>query len=340
MKCDTAITEACDKGRKTLNSLINVGLHANGMSPLYSKKIIEKVILPGTIYGCELWNNPTQLSIDKLNRTQRYEARRCLGLDQQSSTLLTTQCLGINDICNEIEYRKLSFFNKLCNSSIAYIWKMLFIIRLCDFLFDTRRTFLGFIPDICNILSKYGMTSFVRDFIIYNQYPNKFQWKVFIKNTMYNYVNTTWRQDVSSKPELARYGSVHTSIGLNPVLALCKDANNIWHIVEFVKLCIDKIREEATCKLCSQNCTDICYHFIIECPSLCYSRDKMFNVIVRNIDANMYSEFEALSNNDKCDFIMGSRASVDLQDETWCALMIKLATEVHNMFVEMDTLLN
>ena len=37
---------------------------------------------------------------------------------------------------------------------------------------------------------------------------------------------------------------------------------------------------------------------------------------------------------------MGGRASVDLQDETWCAMMGELATAVHNMFVEMDTLLN
>ena len=184
------------------------------------------------------------------------------------------------------------------------------------------------------------MVTFVRDFIIYNEYPNKFHWKVFIKHSMYSYVNTTWRQDVGSKPELARYGSVHTRIGLNPVLDLCKDAKNIWHIVEFVKLCIDHIREEVTCKLCSRCCTDICYNFIIDSPSLCNSRDIMFNVIACNTEAKTYSVFLTLSNDEKCDFIMAGRASIDLQDETWCAIMGELATAVLNMFVEMDTLLN
>ena len=57
-----AISDGCDKGLKTLNSLIGIGIHSNGMNPEISANIIEKVILPGSIYGRELWNQATDSS--------------------------------------------------------------------------------------------------------------------------------------------------------------------------------------------------------------------------------------------------------------------------------------
>ena len=97
------------------------------MNPLISAGLVDKIVTPCNIYGCELWNDNTKQSVEKLRKTQRYEARRCLRLDKQSSSLLTTQCLGMTDIWQEVERHKLCFFNKLCRANVTFTLHTLYM---------------------------------------------------------------------------------------------------------------------------------------------------------------------------------------------------------------------
>ena len=217
---------------------------------------------------------------------------------------------------------------------------MLFLIRLFDFLFgDKERIHLGFLPDDYNTLNKYKVTSYINDFIINNKCPSKYQWKNIITHSMYSITNAKWKADNCAKPKLYRYSTVHSSIGLNPVLNLCKNATNAWHIVELVKLSIDFEREEVNCKLCHQDCMDVSYHFMMECPMLNKSRSKMLNIIATHLDSPSYTDFLKLSNDEKCCSLLGSKQFLNVSDETWQELMLALATLVHYIFVEVASLI-
>ena len=133
---------------------------------------------------------------------------------------------------------------------------------------------------------------------------------------MYNITNAKWKADICAKPQLYRYSTIHSSIGVNPVLTLCKNATNAWNIVELVKLSIDYAREEVTCKLCQQDCMEISYHFIMECPMFNKSRSKMHNIIVTHTDSSTYTEFIKLSNDEKCCSLLGSRQFLNVSDDT------------------------
>ncbi|XP_069114366.1 uncharacterized protein [Argopecten irradians] len=116
LQCDEDIKRSCAKGRRSLNSLISVGIHDGGMNPITSSKLVETIVQPVILYGSELWGAPTLKSQEDLRKTQRYAARRCQGFEKTSPTLATTRALGMLDICGEVEQKKLIFWNKLCSA--------------------------------------------------------------------------------------------------------------------------------------------------------------------------------------------------------------------------------
>ncbi|XP_062614319.1 uncharacterized protein LOC134276054 [Saccostrea cucullata] len=95
---DTAITQACRKGKRILNSLINIGVHDQGIHPMTSVKLWKTVVMPPILYGCELWDVISKKSIEELEIVQRYAARRMQGFDQRSPTLCTIQGWGNDNV--------------------------------------------------------------------------------------------------------------------------------------------------------------------------------------------------------------------------------------------------
>ena len=58
--------------RGTYFSLMNCGIHENGISLLTSYKMYKSLVLPKAIYGCELWSDLSQAQLLRLERSHRY----------------------------------------------------------------------------------------------------------------------------------------------------------------------------------------------------------------------------------------------------------------------------
>ena len=72
MTLNTVTKEASTKLKTTFLSLVNCGLREDGFTPLTAKLIYKSIVLPKSLYGCEVWSqlSPTQLS--PLERAHRF----------------------------------------------------------------------------------------------------------------------------------------------------------------------------------------------------------------------------------------------------------------------------
>ncbi|XP_021371962.1 uncharacterized protein LOC110462348 isoform X2 [Mizuhopecten yessoensis] len=316
LQSSSSIFDACVKGRTNLNSLLSIGIHPNGLNPVLSFNIIKSVVYSSMLYGCELWNSYTKQAVEELERTQRYACRRCIGLPKTSSTAVTAQCLGSFDMWSEVERRKLLFWNKLCLGGPKFLWKTLFIIRLCQFMYGSSSTTqIGFLPDIYNIMVKFNIESFINDYVLNIFVPPMLCWKRFINRFIYDFYYIRWTDKLNTRDEHKRYAAIHSDPGINPILQLSTkqiSQQHVWDLVELFKYSISCENELVICKICEKTSKDIVLHFILECPGLYLSRDKMMDGVVNAIEVLSYVQFSELSIEDQCSFLLGDHSHVYL----------------------------
>ncbi|XP_060074851.1 uncharacterized protein LOC132554540 [Ylistrum balloti] len=269
LQCNEDIKRSCAKGRQSLNALISAGIHDGGMNPLISCKLVESIVQPGILYGSELWGAPTNRSQEDLRLTQRYLARRCQGFEKRSPTLVTIRAIGLLDICGEVEKRKLMFWNKLCLASNTFVWKMLFIIRLCTFLFGRNNISpKSFIYDIFITASKLGISSSIFDYVFEGFCPLRSSWRQFCNRVDHDFYYSKWSQRIVMEPSLKTFCSIQDSCGPHPSWILGKEYPSFtWKLGELIKLSYRYMTEPVNCKLCKRHVDDIAVHFLIQCPA-------------------------------------------------------------------------
>jgi len=92
-----------------------------------------------------------------------------------------------------------------------------------------------------------------------------------------------------------------------------------------IKISFTFEKNSVMCKLCSKNTNDICMHFLVDCPCLFMHRDKMLDSIVNCLEASQYVSFSNLSAQEQCNFILGNRSLIDMDELCWEYLMMYIA---------------
>ena len=78
-------------------------------------KIIETILIPKILYGCETWTNVTKQQIDKLEKIQKDAIQRIFTIPRTTSRFgLYFEC-GILPIEYRIIIRKLMYLKKILN---------------------------------------------------------------------------------------------------------------------------------------------------------------------------------------------------------------------------------
>ena len=85
-----SVREASTKLRGTFLSLVNSGLHPNGLNSCTFLKIYKSIMLPKALYVCELWSCLSLSNITQLERSHRF----CLKFIQ-NVPLFTNNDIGL-----------------------------------------------------------------------------------------------------------------------------------------------------------------------------------------------------------------------------------------------------
>ena len=81
--------------------------------------------------------------------------------------------------------------------------KEIFIAKYIMYLTDKNSVSLGFIPDICQVLTKYNLTSLLNDYFCNNTLVDKLTWKRLVGTAIKTREQNLWEARVSANPEFA-----------------------------------------------------------------------------------------------------------------------------------------
>lgn len=340
LSSDSAISRACCKGRKMMNSLINVGVHKNGINPILGCKMWKTVVTPAVLYGCELWTNVAKKSVDNLEILQRFTARRIQGFDRQSPSNCTIYSLGLMKMEKTIQKRQLLFWNRLCRSDYSLFFKQLFIARLCTFSADTPQKKRGFVACIYKTMQLYKIENFFTDYILHRETPPKSNWTLYIDTLVLNYSQDEWRDSLRSRPEHHRYAQIHKRLEPHPLWLLSLQyPKYTWKLAELIIFSFTYETEVVICKFCKRNVCDLVQHFILDCPILYKSREHLMDSIVNSVTVNTYVKLTYESEDIMVSTILGKKDPEIIPDEEWQNFLLSTSEGIAGMIKHMRTLL-
>ena len=129
-KCnlDDTINDKCNSGNKIIYEMVtllkNPVLNANRIE--VGIKIIETILIPKILYGCETWTNITKQQIDKLEKIQKDALQRIFNIPRTTSRFgLYFEC-GILPIEHRIIIRKLMYLKKILNMPDSRLVKIVY----------------------------------------------------------------------------------------------------------------------------------------------------------------------------------------------------------------------
>lgn len=131
LKSDRLVERAC---KNAIHSLYPVGVNNSQINPVVSAKIWKRIVLPSSLYSCELWTDLTKKDLSKLKYTQRHFSRIVQGLSKYSPSLYFTSNRGLWSVKGYIDKCRLLFLGRLMRADKTTVHNklfMFFIFRGC-----------------------------------------------------------------------------------------------------------------------------------------------------------------------------------------------------------------
>ena len=307
------VHKACHKLRGTYLSILNSGLHPQGLSPLALKTIYTSVVIPGALYGAELAVYLSKNDLNQLERAHRFCVKNIQSLSTFVNTDFVLCALNLDSMEDMIEYRKLTFIGQLCRLPPGYLAKQVFNVRLVRYFGGTGRC-LGFIPDILSLMHKYDLIRFITEYLRTGVFPSKLQWKNVIKHSVINR---------HRKERYDRLLELIPSVVENSIQFNCESDLWILYRNSFeLRPCIISLMHGAglllsrkylkTCCLCSLLCEDIVKHIMCHCYAVYDHRQHLFYCVIKILGTNGYINFVKMSHEQQCEQIVSMAVSQTL----------------------------
>ena len=142
----------------------------------------------------------------------RFAAKRVQAMAVSTMSEAALGSLGIWTIGGYINKMKLLFLQRLIVSYPSSVEKVLFIRRLCSFIYGSSVPSLGFIPDIITVLKRYNLYNYLDLYLTDGVFPGKIEWKRIVSASILENEQLTWRESMSERINLDLYSRVHTKL--------------------------------------------------------------------------------------------------------------------------------
>lgn len=292
MKNNDRIVYSFDKAKRVTNSLYSIGLNANGMNPIVSVKVWERVILPSALYGSELWFNMSHQGLESMEKIQRYFARRVQGFPQRSPIGSTISCMGMISMEARIDKQKLVFLGRMCRTSANLTAKKVFLWAVGNWIFDPQHNYNSFLYDINNVLKKYDLDNYLKDFIFTGKFPDRITWKNLIGTRIQIFEERKHEMSIRNPSE-----GFDRFLKINPGLKM----HHLWKIAY-----TDSIRKmeygtliriggmqarPGLCPLCGKMSHDRILHISMNCSLTSDDRNHLMESLFSHMPPVIYRDF-------------------------------------------------
>lgn len=273
---------ACTKGRGALMSLAGAGVRPKGLNPLTSSNLYKQVVLPGALYGSELWWRYSSTDLVKLEQMHRFCIKVIQDLPRRCRTKMCQSLLGLPDLENFIDRRKLTFIRQLSELPSGCITKEVFLKRLCQYKVGHVNDMKGCIPDISRVLSKYKLNHLNEYHKNATKFPDKRLWKVIGDNAIIKHYNENYKA-VTLLDEDYNCFNIIKPMPLSPAshwLSALRIQSSLPIFTNAVKmLCTVKRNFTLLCEFCGVLHTDVVFHRAIVCPATSDIREEFFQCL-------------------------------------------------------------
>lgn len=296
------IANACRKGRQAYYALkIQEHLNPDTVSRLYNR-----IVLPSTLYGCELWSDLCQRDLQALNTLQHFICKHAMGLPKVTRSDICESLLGLLPISSEIDKRKLLFLGRLCELDTKTLTKKIFLQRLFTYLQSPELKHFGFIHDVFNLLYKYNLH---RHFLLYLQdgyFPPKSLWKTSVKTAIIDFHLDSRHKRMLSDPSFQQFNKITAGRPPQTIWKIPSDIHEI-EICKFItKLWSFPHSPPTSCLICGKYFTNVFEHVSTTCVGTVAIQDAWWNTVI-DLDIVLSAELCGLCHQDLYLFLLGAR---------------------------------
>ena len=225
--------------------------------------------------------------------------------------------VGLHPLSSTVDKRKLAFLHKLLSLANNTLSKQLFFKRYFTFIDNRKSVTMGFIPDICNILNKYGLWNIMHSYIVNPEsLPPKSTWKSTVNTIVNRYETDAWRYRTSVDPDFSRFRHLHRTIRpcalyrlynseINP--KIIRLISKIWVVLPY--------EIPSTCPLCLEPITDEIEHVLSNCMELNALKTTYISNIMMYVDRNIANELSSDPPNIFTLKVLGSEINSDTREE-------------------------
>lgn len=216
LKSDRLVERACKFARSEFHSLHPVGVNNSQINPVVSAKIWKRIVLPSSLFSCELWTDLTKKDQYKLEYTQRHFSRIVQGLSKYSPSLSCTSNLGLWSVKGYIDKCRLLFLGRLVRADKNTVHNKVFMFLSSE---DVPDKFIVS-KTIQKTANEYDLSN---SFDVYADciYNKSLFSKQVVKNVFVE-EKTKWKQSLFNPHEMSVYRNIHCK--LKPI--------HLWAIVK------------------------------------------------------------------------------------------------------------
>ena len=288
------IDTSCRKLRSTLLSLVNVGLHPGGLSPLTSFKIYKSVVIPKALYGCEIWPSQSKTKQLQLEQAHRFCIKYIERVPMYSKTDVCMSLIGSRDIEYDIDLKKLTFFGQLCRLTTNHISYKIFTERLISY--SGRGSFqMGFVPEIDRLLKKYSLSSYLTTYIESGIFPSKCEWKSILRLSVTSLAESVWYDRLISNTNLRDFLQVKPVLQFpTELLYLSRTQSRFKKSCDLFLISVCKLFSDTftnRCPKCLSDIDSVVEHIFCSCRFTLESRVQIYSYILSIYGRQIFTQF-------------------------------------------------
>ena len=310
--------EMCNRGKAILAGLSDIGVKSNGFNPLTSAFLWEKICLSSILYGSEVWYCLTKYETSILERTQKHAAKIIQGFHIRVHDEIVRGMLGWCSMVTNIELNKLRFLHKLQSLSPSCLSKQLFLFRVAqhECLSITTNVMKGYVPEIKELLDKYGLGHHWDQLLCYLVFPDKKPWKNIITESVQAHEIIVNRNELALKSGTNTFLSVCKQLVPYKLYYVAKrhplEAKNILHLAKLLSV---PDNDTLKCDLCLQIISGIFVHIVCDCICLNEKREEMWTLICDVLGVRIATALNNVSDDEFVQIIFGKDVDIFKSDD-------------------------
>ena len=325
MKVKRNVTESASNIRKIFFGLVSSGFSEMHLHPLTLKRIYESIVLPKSLYGCELWCHLSQSDCLLLERSHRLCIKSMQNMDRNTRTCVALSLFGTSSLKYVIHKRKLILFGQLCRLDTFYSAKRFFIYRMTSqFLFQDISC--GFISDIFELLRVYDLEYVLNDYMNTGKFVSKYSWKRLINSKLKSCSDGDIMSEALNEglgPFLLLHPEVKPSLFWELGRKYPYMTNACKAVVRLISLWFNR-HTERICLACGESTENYVVHCLLRCDSNSAHRQKMWAGIWDKFGVDVYVSLAGLDNITLLSVFLGNFNVIadllvaDLKEQFYC----------------------